>query len=205
MELSPRETPDASYLPWFRTNRRTTAACAVVLMAALFTLRLVMDDPNDAVGLLFAFPVAFVAVSFGRAGGLLAAGMSSVLLWLALTITSESLSAMGWTTRLVTLVLTGLLVGDATERLRRATAAARRLDQEEQRRREAIEINDSIVQGLVLAKWLLEEGSTDEALNAVAKTLATAKAMVSQLLVEEVRPGDLVRRAPVVTTEARAS
>jgi hypothetical protein len=61
-------------------------------------------------------------------------------------------------------------------------------------RRLALEINDSIVQGLVLAQITLALGGWEQGLAIVSRTLATARRLASDLLGERpVQPGDLVR------------
>lgn len=78
----------------------------------------------------------------------------------------------------------------------RAAEAMQRLVQADERRRQALEINDNVVQGLTSVLGSLEMGWTDEALQAASATLASASAMMSELLAggrEELVPGDLVR------------
>lgn len=68
------------------------------------------------------------------------------------------------------------------------------------RRRQALELNDSVVQGLVAATYALELDDLDQAARHVAGTLAAARSMMDDLLGpderDELRPGDLVRSAP---------
>ncbi len=68
------------------------------------------------------------------------------------------------------------------------------------RRRQALELNDSVVQGLVAAGYALELEDVELAARHVAGTLAAARAMMDDLLEpgasDELAPGDLVRSAP---------
>ena len=78
------------------------------------------------------------------------------------------------------------------------SAEARRLEGEHrssEARRLALEINDSIVQGLVLAQMTLALGcGREQGLAIVSRTLATARRLASDLLGDRpVQPGDLVR------------
>jgi signal transduction histidine kinase len=70
-----------------------------------------------------------------------------------------------------------------------------RLNRERERR--ALEINDGIVQGLVVAKYAMAAGNATEAVRAVDETLEAARRLVTAQLDEvaagAVRPGDLVR------------
>jgi hypothetical protein len=66
--------------------------------------------------------------------------------------------------------------------------------------RQAIEINDDIVQGLALAQYRYEAGDVDAAHQAVVETLAAARTLMSDLVDRgpgrPVAPGDLVRSVP---------
>jgi len=69
------------------------------------------------------------------------------------------------------------------------------------RRKQALELNDQVVQGLVAAKLAFESGREDAALEAVVSTLERAKGVVTRLLDvyrEEggLEPGDLVLNGP---------
>ena len=69
------------------------------------------------------------------------------------------------------------------------------------RERQALEINDNIVQGLTVAKYALTIGAEDRSSQAIDDTLARARAIITDLLGEpgtavELGPGDLRRAAP---------
>lgn len=71
----------------------------------------------------------------------------------------------------------------------------------EDRRRQALELSDNVVQGLALAQLALDTGRNDTARAAVSSTLAAAQAIVTSLLEEagergELRSGNLVRSGP---------
>lgn len=74
-----------------------------------------------------------------------------------------------------------------------ALERARRLTRELERR--ALEINDNVVQGLVLAKYALDSGREEEGARAVEDTLARARDLMSEQM-PDVKPGDLVREKP---------
>ena len=95
-----------------------------------------------------------------------------------------TLSVLGWTTRVVPLLFFGILLGDAADRLRASEVKRLALDRASYWHREAVEINDSIVQGLAVAKWSLEAGDDHRALEVVEETLDQAHTLVSDLLRE---------------------
>jgi hypothetical protein len=76
-----------------------------------------------------------------------------------------------------------------------------------EKQRQALEINDNIVQGLVTAKLALELDQTDLSREALASSLDAARQIITDLLGEEgtehrLGPGDLVRSKPA-TVEPR--
>lgn len=87
---------------------------------------------------------------------------------------------------------------DAAPRLEREATAVR-LGEAQERRRQALEINDSIVQLLTAASYALEQGDPGRARGYVERTIAAARGMMGDLLEpsgHRVGAGDLVRSAP---------
>jgi signal transduction histidine kinase len=66
-------------------------------------------------------------------------------------------------------------------RTEETTRAARLADA---RKRQALELHEQVVQGLVVAQLALELGREDEALEAIVSTLERARAMVTRELTE---------------------
>ena len=71
--------------PWFRRAPALSVLVAVVLFAGILVLRLLDSNATDAISMLYALPVALVALAFGvRAGtaaGLVALALTG--LWVA--------------------------------------------------------------------------------------------------------------------------
>ena len=89
------------------------------------------------------------------------------------------------------------IVRDTSDR-KAAEQARLELERARTRRQEALELNDSVVQGLVTAKAALELGRFEQAADAITVTLGRAKSIVSDLLkgIGEgggLDPGDLLR------------
>jgi hypothetical protein len=80
------------------------------------------------------------------------------------------------------LLLLGLLLGHATDRERRAEAERRRLEAAALLHREAIEINDSLVQGMAAAKWSLDAGQVETGKEILEETVVRAHDLVSGLI-----------------------
>ena len=92
-----------------------------------------------------------------------------------------------------------LYLRDAEPRLA-SEALASRLGEAHLRRRQALEINDNVVQGLVAAAYALDQGQIPTSLAYLDQTLSAARAMMDDLLEpldgEGLQPGDLVRTTP---------
>jgi PAS domain S-box-containing protein len=89
-----------------------------------------------------------------------------------------------------------LYLRNATPRLAQE-ALASRLGEAHLRRRQALEINDNVVQGLVAASYALDQGQLPASRTYLDQTLSAARAMMDDLLEpldgEGLQPGDLVR------------
>ena len=85
---------------------------------------------------------------------------------------------------------------DVTD-LKRAEATARTLAELERKQQEALELNDTIVQGLAVAKYSLDLEHIDRARHAVEESLKAAKSFVGELLrSNDDATSDLVRDEP---------
>jgi len=164
---------------------------AGALFAAVLSLRLLSGTPVDAYSMLYALPVALVAATSGlRAGA--GAGLVGVGLTVLWTVVQDvSLTPTGWASRVLPLLLLGVLLGHATDRERRAEVERRRLQAAALLHREAIEINDTLVQGMVAAKWSLDSGQVDTGKEILEQTVAQAHDLVSGLI----RRADMGSRA----------
>jgi signal transduction histidine kinase len=83
---------------------------------------------------------------------------------------------------------------------------AKLFDDLKERQRQAVELNDNVVQGLVAAQLALSLDEKEMGAEAVADTLAKARAIITDLLGEagselELGPGDLVRAQPATAAD----
>ncbi|MFP5297958.1 MAG: PAS domain-containing protein [Actinomycetota bacterium] len=74
----------------------------------------------------------------------------------------------------------------------------RELREAELRQKQALELNDNVVQGLAVAGMALELGETSKAKEAISRTLAAAQSIITGLLRSttkdrDLQPGDLIR------------
>ena len=168
--------------PWFISHPRAALAAAAAMYATVFTLRMVFTNPLDAISMLYLFPVALVAMTKGRWGGL-AAGLVAVgLVGVWVLVTSTPLNPIGWLSRALPLVLIAMLIGDARDRLVRAASEREARQLAVHRHREAVEINDTLVQGMSAAKWSIEAGRTETGLQMLGETVELGHRLVSELI-----------------------
>lgn len=85
----------------------------------------------------------------------------------------------------------------------KAEETSRRLSAEQLRQKQALEINDNVVQGLAVAMYSLDAGDEEFAREALRGTLVSARQIVTELLEDpdkdiSVGPGDLIRLDPAV-------
>lgn len=167
---------------WFRQRPPVTWAAVVVLFAGIFVLRLFSGTVEDAYSLLYVFPVALAAFAFGLRPGAAAGILAVVLIVVWAVVRDVSLDPAGWASRILPILLLGILLGDASDRLRRNEGERRRLEAAALLHRDAIEINDSLIQGMVAAKWSLEAADVETGLRTLNATITQAQELVSGLI-----------------------
>jgi hypothetical protein len=118
----------------------------------------------------------------------------------------------GWDWHNVVWDLLTALAGIYYLSLRRSYASALRgaqmFEDLKVRERQALEINDNIVQGLTVAKYAMTIGADDHSKQAIEDTLTRARAIITDLLGEpgtsiELGPGDLRRASPAAVVERK--
>ncbi len=140
----------------------------------------VMETDEAASGLR-----RFDGATIGLAQPVLRGGSAAAVLAVAWTAPRRSLPRRARTVAL-------LFAAEASLALDRAEQAAK------DRERQALEINDNIVQGLVVAKYTAQRGDVEAAIGAIDDTLVRARKIISDQLAEVVsgrgiQPGDLAR------------
>jgi len=188
---------------WYRAHPRRAIAAALGLFAVVTALQPIEDSSGEAICILYVLPIALLAVAFGRRGGWIGATVGVVLFGLfAVFHNTGDLDAVGWLTRATAMFLLGGLLGHASDRTRaseqqRLAEQRRRVELEaaDVRQREAMEMNDSIIQGMVAAKWMAEQGRTEEAIGALSATIDKGERLVAALLPRSIA-------APVGPTQA---
>jgi hypothetical protein len=187
-----RSAVGESTFPWYRSHARTALVAASGLFVAVTVAHIFANRTGQAVDILYALPVALVAMAFGLRGGLIGAASGfSLFAAVELTYGVGDIDVTGWLARAAGLFLLGILLGYATDQIesgQRAAMAAQRerlaLTARARRHAEALEISDSILQHLVVAKWMVEAGQYDKALEIMTTTIATGERMVADVLPE---------------------
>ncbi len=169
----------------FRRRSPWAAVVALALFATIFALRLEVHGLRDPITELYVLPIALLAQSFGLRMGTAAGATGVVLLATWVGIEGLELTPVEWATGIVPMLLLGVLLGDATDRLEQAAVAERALAVARVKEREAAEINDSILQGLAAAKWAVESGHINRGLHVLTDTVLKAESLVASLLHNE--------------------
>jgi glucose-6-phosphate-specific signal transduction histidine kinase len=197
MKAAPGSVPRPHHRdPWFRRHPAAALTVALALFVAVLTLRLVAGSPVDGFSMLYALPVALLASAFGLRGGALG-GLGAVALIGVWAVTEHiSLTVTGWTSRVVPLLLLGVLLGLAVDQARRAEMERRQLEGSALLHREAIEINDLLVQGLAAARLYFEGGDVETGRRILDDTIGQARDLVSGLIRRADMGGQTVRIAP---------
>jgi hypothetical protein len=191
--------------PWFWAHPVPALGVAVVLTVAICVLRFTVGGLEEPIAALYALPVALVALTSGRRAGFGAGAIAAVLLWWWVITTGHHLTMLGWTSRIVPLILLGALVGDAADRIRDAERIERRANHLEALGRHTAEVHDSMMQHLAVAKWRLESGDTEPGLDSLTAAVADAQDMVRELLDSaNGASGDRLRSRPDATARTPA-
>lgn len=181
--------------PWFRMHPAWTVSVVAVLFAIVPVVHLSAGEPADATTLFYFFPISLAALAFGRWPGIAAGVIGVVLTALWVVIDGIDLTPLAWASRVLPMVMLGALLGDASDRLRAAELLRARTEAAVLRHRQAIEINETLVQGMAAARWLLEAGLDGAALETLDGAIVQGQRLVS----------DLMREAEVGITSFRTS
>lgn len=184
--------------PWFQRRPAFATSTAIVLFVGVAAIRVWMPE-EEAITALYVFPISLVAMARGMRAGLAAGVVALVLIVAGVLLTGSNLSVTGWLVRTATLLAVGALLGRAADNLARAERARRRHELAAQRHRQAVEINDTLIQGMAAAKWAIEAGQVEVGLTTLAETIQLGQDLVSDLI----RENDLAWRTYTRDTAAR--
>jgi K+-sensing histidine kinase KdpD len=166
--------------PWFTQHPRRAFAIVIASSVAIFVLHLSVSDADATV--LYVLPVALTALAFGLWPGTIAGVIAVLLTVIGTTLDHESLTPLAWFSHLAPLLLLGSLAGASADRVRDARRAERFAVSVALLQRDAAEGNDTIVQNLAAARWFLESGRVEPAIEALDESAATAQGLVSRVL-----------------------
>jgi glucose-6-phosphate-specific signal transduction histidine kinase len=168
-----------------------------MLFAGVLAWRL-LSTSAEHYSVFYVLPVALAATAFGLRGGVVSSLLACALVVVGIMNRDQDLTFAGWTTRMVPLLLLGVLLGRATDRAREAESERRHLELAAVLHREAIEINDSLVQRMTAAKWALESGQTEAGLQALTRAVSEGQRLVSDLI-RRAEMGGRTNHVPGVT------
>ncbi len=104
--------------PASATKRAGIVAVAVLLFAAAFAARVAINDPDALLANFYIIPIAVLAIEFGTRAGLLAAAVAFALVPAWSVIDNVNVHPLGYVARGAAFVITGVVVGRFSERLR---------------------------------------------------------------------------------------
>ncbi len=168
--------------PWFQQRPQWAMTVAAGLYVAVGAASAWLGRDRNLVAVALVLPVSLLAVAFGRRGGI-GGGAAAVLLYVVWSVHPghPGLGAAGWTGA-ASLVVVGVLLGEAVEDLAASERGRRQAEEVARRHREATEINDKIVQSVAVAKWAFEAGNTQRGLEILEETVGEGQRLVSALL-----------------------
>lgn len=108
-------------------RRRALAVLALVAFLLVFVLGVLIDDPAEPGAVLYAVPVALLALALGTRFGVLGALLGGSLYWVAGIYRDASFSAAGLSYRFAALLILGILIGSLANRLGMNDLDAQRL------------------------------------------------------------------------------
>ncbi len=103
-------------------RRAAIVAIAGVLFALAFAARLAVDDPDALLANFYIVPIAVLAIEFGTRAGLVAAVLAFALIPAWSVINSVHVDALGYASRGAAFLITGVVVGGFSDRLRKDIA-----------------------------------------------------------------------------------
>jgi PAS domain S-box-containing protein len=121
--LGPTITPSTRRRTWF------VVATAVAMFALVFVARERTANVNDSVGILYVWPIVWVAVELGILPGLICAVVAYLLFGAWIVTEDIHLSALGFLARAAVFFPTAFVVGSIAGRLRGALDAARQSEE----------------------------------------------------------------------------
>lgn len=184
-----------------------TLEVLVAFAAALVTMAVWFDGELRSEFVFFYFwPTPFAFVYFTLPRALIQLGFSAAAFAVALALVAERYPGPDndatyayWLLSVAALVTVGLLVRALTQAVQRGA------DQREQeRRRHAMELNDTVLQRLIVAQAARDSGKDEEARRALSDAVADARAIITDLLEDDIRPGDLRRDTPAGRRDRKA-
>lgn len=107
-------------------SRRSAFAVAAALFVVATIARFALPDPANGVGFLFLVPICLIATDFGWRGGLASGGIAFGLIVTWTQLEGVTLSGIGYSSRAITYLSVGWLVGVLGEQRRRHAAESER-------------------------------------------------------------------------------
>ena len=108
--------------PRSAARRAAIVALVALLFAIAFAARLVVNDPDALLANFYIVPIAVLAIEFGTRAGLIAAAAAFALVPAWSVVNAVHVDALGYVSRGAAFLVTGVIVGGFSDRLRKDIA-----------------------------------------------------------------------------------
>jgi hypothetical protein len=168
------------------------------LFVAITVLRWFVDRSGQAAALLYVVPITLCGLWYGRRAGTGAAALGGgAFVVLAAVHGRGDLDLTGWVGPVIVMGLVGGLVGHLAQHAKdrdrdaaRHASRRRHLEAVCEAQRQALVVGDSIVQDVAAARWMLEVGHTEEAIDVLSGSVAEGIALLGGALSRETTGDD---------------
>lgn len=100
------------------SRRAVVLGVAALMFAVTFSARVAINDPDALLANFYVIPIALLAIEFGVRGGLMAAALGFALVPAWSVINTVHVNALGYLSRGAVMLVTGVVVGRFSDRLR---------------------------------------------------------------------------------------
>jgi len=175
-----------------RSPRVQEIALVVALFAAVTVLRWYVDGAGEAAALLYVVPIVLSARRFGRRAGIGVAALSAAAFVVLTAVHGRGdLDLTGWVGPLLVMATVAAFgapsarPADVDRTVSDAVGQRDYLQNVCAVQHSALVASDSMIQEVASARWMLELGHTDEAIEVLGTTLARGISRVSAALAFE--------------------
>ena len=176
-------------------RRAAVLLAAGALFAVGFTARMVIHDPDALLANFYIIPIALLAIEFGTPAGVAAAGLALGLVFAWSAIETIHVNFLGYASRTAAFIVTGVVVGSFSQRLRQDIVARQRAQRHlalyaDQLERANHQLARTVEQLEAFSEIARAVGGETELRRVLALILEHGRGIVPRRLVVYLREGD---------------